>query len=242
MIPEDVCKAYIDANLRFPQIEIGIVPMVANAMFRAGQTHCEPVLTAPFSPEQVMAVRVSMNRVHRAWKIPALSPDFVDDRAAAGEPPSPGITLVSDERLLLVWHHIQHYVVDALVDCISWLRPATALPPAMTSVQYRVLARAVDALFCADEALWDTLQRLFAALVDALDHADGRALAREFRDAVDYSDPRRAAQLLIRARLVIQDSLAPVMSNAVRALSPEIATMIEEQRWRVFRTAAGAPA
>src|SRR2546430_6562986 len=73
MIPDDLFRAYRGANLRFPQIEIGTVPVVADVMLRNSPEYMVRALTCDLSSKQVASLGASMDRVHHAWHIPARS-------------------------------------------------------------------------------------------------------------------------------------------------------------------------
>lgn len=241
-LPEDLCALYREANLRFPQVEVGIVPMVADLMLRRGVDYLADALTLEFSPAQVASIREGMNRAHNARRIPALAPDFISslgDRGPLG-PLGPaetvgGIRVISDERIRAVWRNIVLYTIDAIVDCILVVRPDIPLPSGESEKGYRQLSIALPAWFARDPALLSEVSGMFVTTVRALGSDEARRLAREFRDALDFRDIQNGRKALLRSRRLLHQALAELLLRHLRAEHARFASLIQSRNWRIFR-------
>src|SRR5262245_58463150 len=113
-LDDTLCARYREANLRFPQVEIGIVPMVGELMLcRQRPTFFADALTLDFSPTQLTSIGRGMDRAHRVRGIPALTPAEVGVASAAG-PLGPddtieGLRVISPARIAAVWRNIVIY-------------------------------------------------------------------------------------------------------------------------------------
>ncbi|NOK18527.1 hypothetical protein [Corallococcus carmarthensis] len=238
-LSDELCALYREANLRFPQVEVGIVPMVADQMLRGGADTLTDSLTLDFSPAQVASIREGMNRAHNARRIPALSPGAIA-AFPPGATPGPeesfeGIRVVSDERIRAVWRNIVLYTMDAIVDCVRAVSPSTPLPDGESAESYRQLTTALPTAFARAPTLLQQVAGMFATTARALESPEARRLAREFRDTLDFKDIQGGRKALLRSRQVLHDALAELLLHSLREEHARFAPLIQSKRWRIFR-------
>jgi hypothetical protein len=237
--PNDLCVLYREANLRFPQAEVGIVPMIADLALRSGTEYLAVALTAEFSPQQVASIEDGMNRGHLPRRIPALSPDYISRlkqrRDGESAESFAAIRVITPERIRLVWRNIVVYTLDALRDCIVVAYPLAPLPEASCSADYERLRIAIPALLAREPAVFAEVSGMFASVVRTLDCDEARKLAHAFRASLDFTDVQSGRKASLRSRRELHESLADLMAQRLQAEHPKFVPLVATRAWKIFR-------
>jgi hypothetical protein len=237
-LDDELCDLYREANLKFPQVEVGIVPVCAELMLRKGPAYLGDSLTLDFSPAQVESIRRGMDRAHGARKIPALSPEALYDRQRPTmdlAEAQVNVRVIDDARIRTVWRNIVVYMIDAIVDCARVARPSIEFVKDESPTGYERLAQALPACFVADPVLLDQIATMFTTTVRALNSPAAQRSARSFRQTLHFADVQEGRRSLSSAREELHRELATLLLESLCVEHPEFAPLIRDRNWRIFR-------
>jgi hypothetical protein len=232
-LDDDLCATYRAANLRFPQAEVGIVPICTAFILSKGPAYLQDSLQLGFSSYQVERIQAGMNRAHSVRQVPALTPTpgtrFADADLLGG------VTLVDEMRIRAIWSNIVLYIIDALVDCVLTAAPTTPLPAGESSLAYDELKVALPQRLTSDHALFTLVAALFAKVSSLLMSSEGRRLARVYRESFEFADVRAGRRALNEAREMLHACLAVLFLKGLPDELSIFRPLMVNQRWRIFR-------
>jgi hypothetical protein len=235
-LDQELCTVYREANILFPQVEIGIVPMCADLMLRKGPDYLCDALRLGFSDDQLAWIEQGMNRAHSRRGIPALGPDVAAGASESGLPkPVVVPRVVTRERLRVVWANIVHYTIDAIVDCVTISDAASHLSSQCATADYDVLRVQLPNLFAAKPLLLGDVSAVMATTARVLATPEVRRLALEFRRSLDFADVPAGRRALVTARRQLHEAIAAILVAALTAAHPNYAALAEGRRWRIFQ-------
>lgn len=220
-------RAYQLANLHFPQMDVGVVSLVGDALFHGTLDDIEAGLNADFSAAQKARLMTAMARAHRANRVRALPAS--SDRAGA-EPRH----VVTDARLSLLWLNIRLYIAQAISEfaCANdeGLTPLLLKPDTDHSL---AVAELLGIL--ADARVRMGMAEIFTALVGCLRGPEASALARGYRDAIRQSGAGYADAELSRIRTEVEHQLSTLLGRATIPISRPVGELILARRWIPLR-------
>lgn len=227
--PRMVFVAYRNANLRYPQTDMGVIPIVSAALLSSDLPTLRLGLTRSFTPAQKNVLKRAMDSVHRAFAVPVFSEKFAKTECVTA-----GAKIVDDDRLDVLWINIASFIAVGMQQfLLATGLGAQCLRPEAMDCHAAFVAMLIQAL-TADPMAHARLLSVFGKMKSVLHGREALDRSNEYRRAIREASAKLHKDLAA-LRMRFEGDLATLLAEGVRSQFPEIAQLIDRREWIVAR-------
>jgi hypothetical protein len=234
--PYAVFSAYRDANLTYPQTDIGVVPIVSATLLSHDLETLTKALTRSFTEPQKASLCTTMDSVHQVFRVPVISRTRTAELSSTDAESLPlSVKVVDRDRLDVLWANIASFTTTGMLQFLA----------AITRNQ--LCARGIETYGCHANNVATVVQVLAGSSVSRQRLGTVFSLSKAIlgsRQALEYSVAYRraikaASAVLLRnlpsLRTRFELQLAKLLADGLRRQFPEIADLIDAREWVVTR-------
>jgi hypothetical protein len=222
-------KAYLEGNLRVPQLGVGIIAFMFSEMLASDEFSFEEAIKTKLSDEQVERLLSAMHSAHKSKGVLVGTEEGIEEIITAvlekkglEKRPEPK-SIVRESTMQSLWLFAVDFLLDIVPPLLVSLEPKTEKLFAATSRQE--IAVKLDNVFAEHPEPLSKICAVFETIKSVFLSNRGKALSK--RDRLLYKD----GPIEYEETLPLKIEIKNLVENTIRRKHPEVTDIFDYENW-----------